>query len=431
MTEFNEAEYIEVKNLYQAISGNRSWDARWSEFKDPGEENRNLQPFRASFPIIHKWKCTDEVEGTWVTKSIELNDKALRSKVEETLAGVPGLNFDVDILAFKPPFASFLHKWTEFKFAVESDNQDAKLQHFLRYLYDIISPVVTPTLDKINKARDSQTIDWDLLKSSCVPGELVHGSWFGESQAYKIVKNETYWGGPMGNEEYLKLDVEYYDWDGQKSGFRRTEFHTKSFNGEIPLSDLRYVPFKFLKRENQIREELIARGKKFEAMIGYHFKYYLGTKFTKLPCGKMKKGQLNGRTIVDAYAYHKFFDEQWIDDKARSTDSEDETSSGAVMVIEEEELQDENGRNETIKPFTEEHHLLSIPMVKAFDLDNREWCQVFLDGFSEIVFNDNAYEKLVLEDSEKQMILAFSEQVRDKKGTGFDDFIKNKGMFPK
>lgn len=428
MSDFNESEYVEVKDLYQAISGSRSWNARWSEYKDPGEENKNLQPYRASFPIIHKWKCTDEKEGVWATDSVEINDKVLRTKVEEILSDVPGLNFDVDVLAFKPPFAPFLHKWPAFRSAVNSDSQDTKLQHLLQHLFDIVAPVVSPTLEKINKACKSQTIDWQLFKSSCVPGELIYGSWFSKPQAYKIVGQELYWGGPIGTTEFLKLEVEYHDWDGQKSGFRQTEFHIEEFRGEVPLTNLEQVPFKFLKREETVREELIARGKKFENMIGYHFKHYSGTKFTKTPSG-MRKGQLNARIVVDAYAYHKFYDEQWIDDKNKQvTTPQDHTSAGNIIIIEEEQSQDGTGRNEVIKPFSEEQHLLSISTVKAFDIDNREWCQVYLDGFSEIVFNDNAYDKLVLDDSEKEMILAFSEQVRDRsEAAGFDDFIKNKG----
>ncbi|KAJ9659976.1 hypothetical protein H2198_002866 [Neophaeococcomyces mojaviensis] len=419
MGDFAESGYVEVKDLYQAVTGQLSWDARWSEYKDPGEENRKLQPYRAEFPILHKWKCTNVYQGTWVTSSIEINDKALRTRIEQILADVPNLDFDVDILSFEPPFKPFLLKWESLTAALELEPQ-GRLRNLLQHVYDIVSPAVLPILEKINKARASQTIDWELLKSSCVPGELIYGKFFREPQAYKIVKFGTWW---EDNIECMKLDVDYHDWDGHKAGFRRTQFVIKQFEAEIPLNDLKIVPFKFLKREQQVREQLIERAKSFEKLLGYHFKHYSGNKLTKLPTGCMKMGQITARVIVDAYAYHKFFEEEWLEDEKKSEpNSEDEISE----VETEAQKQTDTGRREVIQPFTEEQYLLSIPTVKGFDIENREWCQFFLGGFTKIAFNDKAYEKLVLDEGEKKMILAFSEQIRDS-GIGFDDFIRNKG----
>ncbi|KAK5943620.1 hypothetical protein PMZ80_004628 [Knufia obscura] len=415
-----ESEYIEVKDLYQAVSGDRSWDARWSKYKDPSEENQKLQPYRAAFPILHKWKCTDVYEGTWVTKSIEINDKALRTRVEQILADIPNLDLDVDILRFEPPFKPFQHMWDDFTVALESES-DGRLKNLLQHVRDIVSPSILPVIERVNKARASQTIDWDLLKSSCVPGELIYGKFAREPQAYKIIRFDTWWDRE-GN-EYMKLEVDYFDWDGQKTGFRRTEFNTKIFGGEVPLNDLRFVPFKFLKKLPEVKEQLIERGKDFEKLLGYHFKHYSSNKLTKLPNGGMKLGQITARVIVDAYAYHRFFEEQWLDGEKKS---EGDSGNEQSKMETEAQKQADTGRREVIKPFTEEHYLLSPPTVKGFEIENREWCEFFIGGFTEIVFNDNAYDKLVLDEGEKKMILAFSEQVRDS-GMQFDDFIKNKG----
>lgn len=90
----------------------------------------------------------------------------------------------------------------------------------------------------------------------------------------------------------LKLDVEFYDWDGQRSGFRGIEFRTLEFEDEKPLGKLRFVPFKLLKRPEQVRVQLVERGKIFEKMQGYHFKHYSGMKMVKTPEGCLKTGQV-------------------------------------------------------------------------------------------------------------------------------------------
>lgn len=240
-------------------------------------------------PIVHKWSCTDFENDTWITQSIEVNDKDLRALVQQILADVPELNFDVDVLSFEPPFAPFLNKWDEFNAALEAENR-RHLKSLLQHLHTIIAPYVIPILERINKAGASQTIDYDLLKSICVPGELIYGSWLREPQAYKITRTEIIWD--ENDIECLKLDVEYYDWDGQRCGFRETSYTTKKFDDEIPLSKLRFVPFKLLKRPEQVKAPLIERGKTFEKMLGYHFKHYSGTKFVKQANGCMKTGKV-------------------------------------------------------------------------------------------------------------------------------------------
>lgn len=63
----------------------------------------------------HKWMHTGE---NWTTESIEINDSALRVRVEEILYDVPDLDFDVAVLSFTPPFKPFPHKWVEFNDAL-------------------------------------------------------------------------------------------------------------------------------------------------------------------------------------------------------------------------------------------------------------------------------------------------------------------------
>lgn len=119
---------------------------------------------------------------------------------------------------------------------------------------------------------------------------------------------------------------------------------------------------------------------------------------TKLPDGGTKLGQIIARVIVDAYAYHKFSDEQLLDDDNRSAAvAEDE-----ILEVETEaQKQADDDRRETIKPFAEEHYLVSIPDVEGYHNENRAWCQLFLGSFTEIVLNDHAYDKLVLDKGKK------------------------------
>lgn len=136
--------------------------------------------------------------------------------------------------------------------------------------------------------------------------------------------------------------------------------------------------------------------------------------------------------MIDAFAYHTFYKEDWIPrskaESAYSSDSDSDSDSGSEVEVDvSKDAQDGcKVRREVREPFTEEHHLLSVATVKAFDIENREWAEFYIDGFSDIAWNEAAYDKLVLDESEKNMILAFSEQMKDAEERS-DDIIKNKG----
>lgn len=130
--------------------------------------------------------------------------------------------------------------------------------------------------------------------------------------------------------------------------------------------------------------------------------------------------------IIDAFAFHTFSDQKWIAEAPANANIASDHSSEVKVDVSEDLQEGTNFRREIRKSFTEENHLLSVPTVKGFDLENRQWCELYIDGFSDIVWNESAFDKLVIDDGEKQMILAFSEQVRDAQARS-DDFIKNKG----
>lgn len=138
------------------------------------------------------------------------------------------------------------------------------------------------------------------------------------------------------------------------------------------------------------------------------------------------KYQISGRVVIDAFAYHTFFDQNWIGEHKGDFIKRRDDDSKAKTATREDSQEGSNFRRESRKPFTEEDHLLSVPTVKGFDLENRQWAEFYIDSFRDIVWNEFAYDKLVLDENEKKMIFAFSEQVRDANNRP-DDFIKNKG----
>jgi hypothetical protein len=77
-------------------------------------------------------------------------------------------------------------------------------------------------------------------------------------------------------------------------------------------------------------------------------------------------------------------------------------------------------------PLTKDQLLICTALLKGYALKSKRWLEFFVDSVSEIQWNNNAFESLVLPEDQKELILSFAEsQILYK--TKFDDFVSGKG----
>jgi hypothetical protein len=77
-------------------------------------------------------------------------------------------------------------------------------------------------------------------------------------------------------------------------------------------------------------------------------------------------------------------------------------------------------------PLTKEQLLICTPLVSGYALKTKRWLEFFVDSVSDIIWNQNAFENLVLPEDQKELILSFAEsQILYKQR--FDDFVSGKG----
>lgn len=83
-------------------------------------------------------------------------------------------------------------------------------------------------------------------------------------------------------------------------------------------------------------------------------------------------------------------------------------------------------RVEYLQPLTDEQCLLATPWLKGLDLKSKDWAMFNVDDLSDIVWNDDAFENLVLPGNEKDLAWAFVEN-KCLSNNQFDDFVADKG----
>lgn len=265
------------------------------------------------------------------------------------------------------------------------------------------------------------------------------------------------------------------------------EVDVPSFKGARKITSLSCYPLKFHKDEAKLRRDLIERGKKFVALQGVHYKSHEGLAYYKKK-RQVIKVNINGRVMVDPAIHRRILPNYQIStvkpkdpdeiDSPDSDESESEEGCGCgssddqaqglgleeldeqrtklkvvlddkkkphlVEVpidadgeeIKKEKLEelpskDADGREtsdkKAIPVFTDEEFLIASPVVLGFAFAEKLWLEFTVSGIKDIVWNEGAYESLVLEDNTKEIVKALVESHKYHPAESIDDVIQGKG----
>lgn len=95
------------------------------------------------------------------------------------------------------------------------------------------------------------------------------------------------------------------------------------------------------------------------------------------------------------------------------------TKSGETAVVEEDK--------KALPVFTDEEYLIASPVVLGFAFAEKLWLEFTVSGVKEIVWNEGAYDSLVLEDNTKAIVKALVESHKYHPAESIDDVIQGKG----
>lgn len=71
------------------------------------------------------------------------------------------------------------------------------------------------------------------------------------------------------------------------------------------------------------------------------------------------------------------------------------------------------------------HKMLARSRTGGYSLKMKKWLDFYVEQVEDIKFRDDAFDKLVLPEDQKELIMAFSESQLE--GIAFDDLISGKG----
>jgi hypothetical protein len=328
---------------------------------------------------------------------------------------------------------------------------------------------IRKTLKPMLKAGTiTYNLAWALFKPNTVAYTPTYGN-KDDPRCFKVdscYEEEDWFGNKKWN-----IEGRYLEYDGKVFGLGDHFVQIAAFKGHRKIANLAAYPLDFHKDPETLREQLIERGKKFVALQGQNYRVQNGLGYMKVK-RTVAKFNINGRVMVDPATFRRINanyplsyikqDELGQDDSDSDSDSSccggdsDSDSSSAPkpkgkLVM----WKDKAGKKHLIRitpnsssdaditsqkldavaddsdevphVFTLEELLIASPVVLGFSFSEKVWLEFSLSGIKDIVWNDEAFDSLVLHQHIKNNLKGLVSSHRFNAAKTIDDVIVGKG----
>jgi hypothetical protein len=427
-------------------------------------------------------------ENKYMETVVDIKSKHLRDALAKIMDGVKGVSL-VQETAVVDPNMLFLYleetraymkelkqqakKETKKKARKLADLKAAQLKVLIKYLdtdYAETKKTLYPLLE-------ANMITFDLLWALYKPNTIAYTSTYGnqdEPRAFKIeyaTKESSFMKG-----QWYSIEGRYLEYDGKSFGMGTMAADVEFFKGVRKITSLGCYPLKYHRDAEEVKAKLIERGKKFVALGGMNYRFHKGMAFYKKKRTVIKVN-INGRVMIDPAIHRRInpnypistvrpkdpdildaSDDDASDDGCKcgmsdsdvdqqqhdSRDSDNpkivykvvQDKDGRPRVVEVE--LDENGnviqkekmdevQDPSDREFTEEELLIASPVVLGFAFSEKLWLEFSISGISDIDWNEDAFDSLVLPDNQKSIVKALVESHTFRAAENIDDVIQGKG----
>lgn len=426
-------------------------------------------------------------DGKYKETQVDIKSKILRNALQEVFKECKSISLVEETPQIDPH--TLFHYYDELKHYVKKTlkpklkkakkskirkqltQQIAQCKLLLSYIdedYDATRKALKPMLK-------AGTITYDLVWALFKPNTIAFTPTYtnkDDPRCFKVDFTYEYESWMTGQKSWV-IDGRYLEYDGKAFGLGDHQVTVSSFKGHRKITSLSAYPLKYHKDPESIKEQLIARGKKFVALQGMNYRAQKGIAYMKHK-NSVIRFIINGRVMIDpaifrrinpnypySYLKHDELDQDGedVDDDDESDccgcgSGEDDSETDKLRVIMwkdskgkkhpiqvyQSEIDEENGRNlggqldETEdasdtkrQVFTEEELLIASPVVLGFAFSEKLWLEFSLSGIDEIKWNSEAFSSLVLPPRIKQNLKGLVSSHRFNAARTIDDVIQGKG----
>jgi hypothetical protein len=229
-----------------------------------------------------------------------------------------------------------------------------------------------------------------------------------------------------------------------------------SFSGNRPVTELPAYPLELHEAAGEVRARLTARGRKVLDHQGLTYVNYTGVAIHDEGKGGSSRHNVDGRVLVDVVGYNKHHlaqrprqgsgpqskKRQLVvgdndDDKSDNTGAATGANVSAAAVTRRLSPAAQARNKEAMLARDAEEPLLMfmLPLIEGYALKNKLWVSFYVEDIAPMVWNDAAYDHLVYNEQQKDLVMSFVESHCGNSSGGrrmqpkaaIDDVIAGKG----
>lgn len=207
-----------------------------------------------------------------VLDSVLVQSQSLRDTLARVFEGYRGITPSLKKLVFRAPFRPFYYRWDSFTRVLEEQKaSDPEAASYTQLLYDVIDAEIRDTRDEIADLLANGVITHALLWALFEPGERVISSPGADARFFVAQQSR------VTPDSIFEVQGKYVDWDGSRFGYVTATLPIRSFAGTQRITELDVFPARFLPSLEDIKSKVLARGKKFQNLKGFHHMAYSGS----------------------------------------------------------------------------------------------------------------------------------------------------------
>ena len=433
-----------LKNLYSGKEdrkGRYQWqDTIPEDIGDPAENNETAKWAL----LVRNVKVYNDPRRVLAIHSIVIQSPLLKKLLAGVVKNYPGVAVGLNRLEFSGRFEPLIHRWAELQEAIKAlgdeTEEDRTTKEHAHLLQDILVKEFKTLIDTSQDMKSKRVMTYEHLWTLFQPGTIVFARQDGQETAMTL--QETKYGVDANGNPCFWVMCKFIDWDGAKFGTSKLNLSIPLYTGTRHISQLRVFPLEYHNDAQALRERLIERGAKAEMLAGPNYKAYHGVGWRMGQYGTKDKYSVKGRIVIDTYGWNRFNPTMAVFvAPLTQKDSVQKLGDGGDLNSGGDDDYDDGGddsgmpldghfayEDDTTKraPLTTEQKLTCSPLLRGYSLKSKLWLNFFVTCVTEIEWQKDAFDRLVLPKNQKELILGFTESQRKYRDT-FDDVIEGKG----
>ncbi|OTB06899.1 hypothetical protein M426DRAFT_72086 [Hypoxylon sp. CI-4A] len=407
----------EIKHLDLRWNNSEQFYAERKDGVDKPEQKDWWRLF--AFCLVKVYFDDEELDTT----RLYVNHQPLRQLLKDVIGDFPDDPIDVDDVQIEDPYHSLFYYRKELEaqgLSQFEDDEDSAAQ--LKLLLGWIKTHFEAEITAYEKCTSGslKAISFDHLWTLFPPDKILYAKILGQHRGFRL--HNSYYEED-DDSTVLSIRSNYVDFDGDKIGNRRASFTIPKYQGTRQLQELDILPLDLVEDGEEIRAELVTRGRKFENYVGQHYEQYDGIGLKKTEQGYARIN-VKGRVMIDCETYHRL--------EANDTFEVMELGRKERFPIRTRRNRPKNdieltSRTKTFDKLSDDDAAIASATVRGFAFSIKQFLEFFVEHISPIEWNTRCFDELVLDPATKKTVQAVV-ATHSRIGEEFDDIIKGKGQ---